>query len=42
MKATLDKFINKLIDRINFNLERFNYNVIIASNMHETYNFSQR
>ena len=37
-EATLDKFINKLIDRINFNLERFNYNVIIA-NMHETYNF---
>ena len=37
-EATLDKFINKLIDRINFNLERFNYNVIIA-NMHEIYNF---
>ena len=34
----LTKFTNQLINKINFNLEKFNYNVIIA-NMHETYNF---
>ncbi len=34
----LTKFTNRLINKININLERFNYNVIIA-NMHETYNF---
>ncbi len=34
----LTKFTNQLINKININLERFNYNVIIA-NMHETYNF---
>ena len=34
----ITKFTNQLIDRINNNLERFNYNVIIA-NIYETYNF---
>jgi len=34
----ISKFTNQLIDRINNNLERFNYNVIIAS-IYETYNF---
>ncbi len=34
----LNKFTNKIIDRINFNLEKFNYNVIIA-NIYEIYNF---
>ena len=34
----LAKFTNQLIDKMNNNLEKFNYNVIIA-NMHETYNF---
>ena len=32
------KFTNQLINKININLDKFNYNVIIA-NMHETYNF---
>ena len=31
-------FTNKLIEKISFNLEKFNYNVIIA-NIYETYNF---
>ena len=34
----LIKFTNQLINKINNNLEKFNYNVIVA-NMHETYNF---
>ena len=34
----LAKFTNQLINKMNNNLEKFNYNVIIA-NMHETYNF---
>ena len=34
----ISKFTNHLIERVNNNLERFNYNVIIAS-IHETYNF---
>ena len=34
----LTKFTNQLINKVNINLEKFNYNVIIA-NMHETYNF---
>ena len=34
----MSKFTNQLIDRINNNLDRFNYNVIIAS-IYETYNF---
>ena len=34
----ISKFTNQLIERINNNLERFNYNVIIA-NIYETYNF---
>ena len=32
------EYTNQLIDKINNNLNKFNYNVIIA-NMHETYNF---
>ena len=32
------KFTNQLIDKINKNLEKFNYNVIVA-NIYETYNF---
>ena len=34
----LDKYTNLLIDRITKNLEKFNYNVIIA-NLYETYNY---
>ena len=34
----IDKFTNHLIAKITNNLEKFNYNVIIA-NMYETYNF---
>ncbi len=34
----LQKVTNKLIDKINSNLQQFNYNVIVA-NMHETYNY---
>ena len=34
----ISKFTNQLIERINNNLERFNYNVIIAS-IYEAYNF---
>ncbi len=34
----ISKFTNQLINRINNNLERFNYNVIIAS-IYETYNY---
>ena len=34
----IQKFTNELISKMNNNLEKFNYNVIIA-NMHETYNF---
>tara|TARA_B100000674_G_scaffold281760_1_gene232988 strand:- start:3331 stop:5874 length:2544 start_codon:yes stop_codon:yes gene_type:complete len=33
-----EKFINQVIAKITLNLERFNYNVIIA-NMYETYNY---
>tara|TARA_B100000214_G_scaffold277825_1_gene207598 strand:+ start:1168 stop:3720 length:2553 start_codon:yes stop_codon:yes gene_type:complete len=33
-----EKYTNQLIDKINKNLDRFNYNVIIA-NIHETYNY---
>ena len=36
--SEISKFTNQLIVRINNNLERFNYNVIIAS-IYETYNF---
>ncbi|MAV61922.1 MAG: leucine--tRNA ligase [Candidatus Pelagibacter sp.] len=38
ISAEISKFTNQLINKINSNLERFNYNVIIA-NMHETYNY---
>ena len=34
----ISKFTNQLINKINGNLEKFNYNVFIA-NMYETYNF---
>jgi len=34
----LNIFTNKLIQKITFNLEKFNYNVIIA-NIYETYNY---
>ena len=34
----LNKFTNHLINKMNNNLEKFNYNVIVA-NMYETYNF---
>ena len=34
----ITKFTNQLIDKINKNIEKFNYNVIIA-NIYETYNF---
>jgi leucyl-tRNA synthetase len=34
----LTKYTNQLIDKFNNNLEKFNYNVIVA-NIHETYNF---
>ena len=34
----IEKFTNKLIAKITFNLEKFNYNVIVA-NMYETYNY---
>ncbi len=35
---TFEKFINQIIYKITQNLEKFNYNVIIA-NMYETYNY---
>ena len=34
----LDKFVNNTINKFNHNLEKFNYNVLIA-NLYETYNF---
>ncbi len=34
----IEKFTNQIIEKITSNLEKFNYNVIIA-NMYETYNF---
>ena len=34
----LNIFTNKLIKKISMNLEKFNYNVIVA-NIYETYNF---
>ena len=34
----INKYTNQLVDKINFNLEKFNYNVIIA-NLYQTYNF---
>ena len=34
----LEEFTNRMIDKININLEKFRYNVIIA-NLHEIYNF---
>ncbi len=37
-KYEIAKYTNQLIHKVNGNLERFNYNVIIA-NMYETYNF---
>ena len=37
-KEQITKYTNQFINKINNNLERFNYNVIIA-NMYEAYNF---
>ena len=37
----ISKYTNLLINKINNNLEKFNYNVIIA-NMYETYNFLKK
>ena len=37
-KNVISKFINRSINKTNHNLDKFNYNVIIA-NMYETYNF---
>ncbi len=37
-KNEITKFVNQIINKINNNLERFNYNVIVA-NIYETYNF---
>jgi len=37
-KNEINKYTNQLINKVNGNLERFNYNVIVA-NMYETYNF---
>ena len=34
----IEKFTNQIIEKITLNLEKFNYNVIIA-NMYETYNY---
>ncbi len=34
----LERFINETINKFDYNLEKFNYNVLIAS-LHETYNF---
>ena len=34
----LEEFTNQIIDKINFNLEKFRYNVLVA-NFHEIYNF---
>jgi len=34
----LDKFTNKMLEKVTNNLENFNYNVIVA-NMYETYNY---
>ncbi len=34
----IDKFTNQIISKITMNLEKFNYNVIVA-NMYETYNY---
>ena len=36
--SELEKFTNQIIAKITYNLDKFNYNVIIA-NMYETYNF---
>jgi len=35
---SIDEFTNQIINKININLEKFSYNVIIA-NLHEIYNF---
>ena len=34
----LEKFVNNIIYKFNYNLEKFNYNVLVAS-LYETYNF---
>ena len=35
---SIDEFTNKIIHKINFNLDKFSYNVIVA-NLHEIYNY---
>ena len=35
---SIEEFTNQTINKININLEKFSYNVIIA-NLHEIYNF---
>ena len=37
----VSEFTNQLIEKITYNLEKFNYNVIIA-NLHEMYNFMNK
>ena len=37
----LEKFVNNTIEKYNYNLSKFNYNVLIAS-LYETYNFFQK
>ena len=37
----IDEFTNQLIDKVTKNLEKFNYNVIVA-NFYETYNFMNK
>ena len=37
-ELSLEKFVNNIIQKYNYNLNRFNYNVLIAS-LYETYNF---
>ncbi len=38
VEQKLEKFVNETIVKFNYNLEKFNYNVLIAS-LYETYNF---
>ena len=37
----VSEFTNQLIEKITYNLEKFNYNVIVA-NLHEMYNFMNK
>ena len=38
IEKKLEKFVNEKINRYDYNLDKFNYNVLIA-NLYETYNF---